>query len=211
MMRIFRRSLRFGIADQFKEFLEQIIGIVRARRRLRLVLDTECGYRPMLEPFDGVVVKIDVCNFDVAEIQALRIDRESVILRCDFHLPAFQIQHRMIAAVMSELELVCLPTESQTQNLVSETNPEDGFSPEKTPHILDRIFERLRISGPVRQKNSVGLQIQNAFGGGRRRNYSYFRAAAREIAQDMRLDSEIVRHHVEGTRTGVGERRKLNE
>ena len=69
--------------------------------------------------------------FDVIQIQAVRIHGEAVILRRDLDLVALDIQNRMIAAVMSELQLVGRAAQSESQNLMAKTDPEDRLLPEQ--------------------------------------------------------------------------------
>ena len=68
----------------------------------------------MAQAFIGVIVQIQVRDFDVARGQRIRIHAESVILRGDFHLPGQQILHRMIRAVMAELQLEGFSAQSQS-------------------------------------------------------------------------------------------------
>ena len=78
----------------------------------------------MLKSFNRVVVQVDVSHFDVVQIEALRIHGEAVILRRDLDLLALDVQNRMIAAVMSELQLVSPAAQRESENLMPEANPE---------------------------------------------------------------------------------------
>src|SRR5262249_34009263 len=63
MTRMCDRSLRLGIrtcSDQLNEPVEQVVGVVRAGRRLRVVLDGERRYVPAAQPLDHVVVEAHV-------------------------------------------------------------------------------------------------------------------------------------------------------
>ena len=52
----------------------------------------------------GVVVKIDVRDFDVARRERFGINAEAMILRGDFDFLREQILHGMIRAVMAEFQ-----------------------------------------------------------------------------------------------------------
>jgi hypothetical protein len=52
--------------------------------------------------FVGVIVEIDVGDFDVAGGERFGIDAEAVILRGDFNFLVLQILHGMIGAVVAK-------------------------------------------------------------------------------------------------------------
>jgi len=92
-------SLRLGILlHQPDEIFEQIERIVRARSRFRMILHAEHGMISMTEAFESIVVQIGVCDFDFVKIQRVRIDREAVVMRSDFHFACNAVQDRMVAA-----------------------------------------------------------------------------------------------------------------
>ena len=76
MIRMRWMSLRRGISaslvllHQLHEIVEQIVGIVRAGRGLRVVLHAEHRVVAMAEPFQRLVVQIDVREFDLARRSA---------------------------------------------------------------------------------------------------------------------------------------------
>ena len=74
-----------------------------------MILNTESRQGTMLQTFNSVVVQVDVCDFHIIQIQALRVHCKTVILSCNLHLLALKIQNRMITAVMPKLQLVSLP------------------------------------------------------------------------------------------------------
>ena len=73
-------------------------------------------------PFIGVVVQIHVSDFHVTRRQRFRVHAEAVILRGDFHFFREQIFHRMIRAVMPELQLERAPAQRQPAQLMSQAN-----------------------------------------------------------------------------------------
>src|SRR5260370_41333533 len=120
--RIFLMSLRFSIISrgaslaartswlreflhQIRELREQIMRIVRPGRRFRVVLHAEKRQRLVAHALIGVVVQIDVRDFDLAGWQGFRIDAKAVILHGDFDLFRYQVFHRSIRALMPECQL----------------------------------------------------------------------------------------------------------
>src|SRR5215469_10584082 len=85
-------------------------------------------------------------------------------MRGDLDLARSQLLHRMIAAMVPELQLVGLAAERDAGELVSETYAEDGLASHEAADIVDRVGAGLGIAGPVREEASVGLQRENVFG-----------------------------------------------
>src|SRR4051812_7324559 len=110
-----------------------------------MVLHTERRQRPMLQSFDSVVVEVHVRHFDVVQIQAVRIDGESMILSRDLDLVALQVHDWMISAVMSEFQLEGSSAKRQSQNLVAEADSKHRLLSEKLPDVLDCVIDRLGI------------------------------------------------------------------
>src|SRR6266404_3147162 len=97
---------------------EQIPRIVRPRRCLGVVLHRERRLPFHRKPLAGAVVQVDVRDLRLPT-QRLHVDREPVVLRRDLHLPRRQVLHRLIPAMVAELELVRLPPERETHDLVT--------------------------------------------------------------------------------------------
>src|SRR5690242_20179127 len=133
MIRILWMSVRLGIPHQIEKLFEQVIGIVRPGRRFRMILNAEGGNGTVFEAFYRVVVQVDVRDVHVVQVETLRVDGETVVLCCDLNLLALEVQNRMIAAMMAELQLVGLPAQSQSHNLVTETDSKDRFLSQQFP------------------------------------------------------------------------------
>ena len=104
---------------------------MRTRRSFRVVLNAEGRQRVVFHAFDRLVVEVDVRNSNFLQVQAVRIDGEAVILRRDLHLVQIRVQHRLIPAVVSELQLVCPAAEGQPHDLMPEADPEDRLLAEQ--------------------------------------------------------------------------------
>ena len=94
------------------------LGVMGARRRLRVVLDGKNRILSVLDAFDGPVVEVKV-----GDLKRLRTwntarfapDCESVVLRRDKYLSRSEIAHGMIAAPMSVRELLRLSAQRETE------------------------------------------------------------------------------------------------
>src|SRR5436309_15384186 len=67
MTRMCDRSLRLGTINQLREPVKEIVGVVRPRCRLRVVLDREGRYVVAAQPLDHVVVEAHVTDRDASE------------------------------------------------------------------------------------------------------------------------------------------------
>src|SRR6267378_4280057 len=104
MMRMLLMSLRFGIAHQLGEPVEEIPDVMRARAGFGVPLEAEgCAIRPR-EPLERTVEEGHMRRPQVGA-QRRRIDGEAVVLARDHHLAGVEILHRMIGAVVPELHL----------------------------------------------------------------------------------------------------------
>src|SRR5438105_11808134 len=111
-----------------EELFEVPLGVMGARRSLRVVLHRENRVLPMLHPFDGAVVEVkvgDLKRFGTWHAGGVTAHREAVVLRRDKYLSCREIPHRMVAAPMAVGELHRVTPERQTEQLVTEADPEN--------------------------------------------------------------------------------------
>src|SRR3989442_5741743 len=179
---------------------------MRARRRLRMILNAERGKSTVFKAFNGVVVQIDVSNVDFVHVQTFRVDSETVILRGNFHLLALDVQDRMISTVMPEFEFECPPPERETHNLMAQANSKNRLFRNQSADVFDGIVEGLGIAGAIGEENPIRLQGQYVGGRRCRRNNSYPGAASCEVPQDVRLDSKVISDDMKRTRRGIRKR-----
>lgn len=85
------------------ELGEEIVRIVGTGRGFGVVLDTEERQLFVAHAFVGVVVEIDVGDFDVARGKRFGIDAKAMILSGDFDFFSQQILYGMIRTVMAKL------------------------------------------------------------------------------------------------------------
>src|SRR2546423_5873311 len=104
MMRMLLRSLRFGIAHQLCEAIEQIADVARSRARLGVSLETKGWTVGPGQPLEGTVEERHVRRLESVRDRS-RVDREAVVLARDDHLTGLAVLDRMICAVVAELHL----------------------------------------------------------------------------------------------------------
>src|SRR5689334_3292210 len=112
MMRF--KSVRRGILalvllHQSGEFVKQVMGIMRSRRSFRMILDTKYRLATVSKALHSLVIQIYMRQFDFGIAQRVWIYRETMVLRRNLHFPGQAIQHRVVRAMMPELQLECLP------------------------------------------------------------------------------------------------------
>ncbi len=95
--------------------------------------------------------------------QRIGIDREVMIVRRDLDLAGVQLLHRMIAAVMPELQLESFAAQRNPRKLMAQTDAEDRLPSHQPADVIHRIGAWLGIAGAVRQKDAVRLQRQHVF------------------------------------------------
>ena len=119
-----------------------------------MILNAERRLAAVPETFERLIVQIDVGNFDIAGFQRIRVNGEPVILRGDLHPSSRVVQHRMVCAVMSELQLVRLRSQCQAQQLMTQTNAENGSLADQLANIVDLRSERLRVAGTIGKEDT---------------------------------------------------------
>jgi hypothetical protein len=145
-------STKAGISrffHQFYEFVEQVVRVVWAGGCFGVVLDAEGRDVFAAEAFVGVVVEIQMRQFDLFFIQCVDVHAEAVVLAGYFDLAGLEVLDRVIGAVVTELELVGLCAERQSENLVAEAYSEDGYFAEQLAYVFDGVVNRRRVAGAV--------------------------------------------------------------
>ena len=122
-----------------------------------MVLDAEERQFFVAHALVGVVVEIDVRDFDVARGKRFGIDAEAVILGGDFDFLREQVLYRMIRAVMAEFQFKGFAAESEAAELMAKADTENGDATKKFLNIFDGVADWLRIAGTVRKEHTVRL------------------------------------------------------
>ena len=161
-----------------------------------MVLHAERGEFLVADALDGVVVQVDVADFHIRG-EAGFFDGIVVVLARDFHSASPQVFHRMVAAVMAELEFGNLCAECKTQKLVTEADAHQRDLAQKLLHDCSHLREAVRVGRTVGEENAVRTLRHNLFVGGVDREDRYLHVLFGEIPQDVRLDTEIERDNVQ--------------
>ena len=86
-------------------------------------------------------------NSTFFRIQRIGINAESMILRGDRDLSCSKILDRLIGSPVAELEFKGPPPEGQSQELMAQTDPEDGSLPDEFRGLFQ--WRRDSASGPL--------------------------------------------------------------
>src|SRR5262249_58850004 len=111
------------------------------------------------------------------------MDGEAVVLGGDLHLAGGHVLHRLVAAVMSELELVGAAAERESEDLVSEADAEHRHVAEQVGDDLSGAGHRVRVAGTVGQEHAVRTLGQDLAGGRRGGDGAPGGASGGQIAQ----------------------------
>ena len=98
--------------ELFLETLEQIVAVVWSRRGFGVVLDTKRIFAAVTDAGDCLVIQVTVRHFE-AIWQRIILDGKAMVLRGDFHLAGFQVEHRLIDAPVTKFQLERLRTTSE--------------------------------------------------------------------------------------------------
>src|SRR5438270_13450015 len=106
----------------------------------------------------------------------------------------------MISAMMSKFQLVSFSAQSDSRQLMSQADTEDGLASHQASDVVDSVSAGFGIAWSVGEKYAVRFQCEHIFGWSLRRNNRYFAALAAQFAQDVLLDPVIVGYDVEALR-----------
>src|SRR5581483_11656174 len=189
------------LLDHSHEVIEEIERVVRPWCRLGVVLHGDHGLAPVPEAFQRLIIQIDVRVFDIVLAQRVGIDGEAMILRGDLDAAAAQILDRMIAAAMSELQLVRPAAERESEQLMAEADAEERNLADELADVLLRVGDRFRIARSVGEQDAVELRVENRARIGLRGEDGDVAILPRELAEDVALHAEVV-HRDAALRTG---------
>ncbi len=169
-----------------------------------MILHAEERQRLVAHALVGIVVQIDMRDFDFARRQRFRIDAETMILSGDFYLLGQQILYGVIRTVVAEFQLERFAAQRQSAQLVPQANSENRHAADELLNALHSVADRLRIARPVREEDPVRLHPQNVFGGSLRRHNVDFAVVVDKQAQNVLLDAVVVGHHAMSPRFRFG-------
>src|SRR5919106_824009 len=77
------------------------------------------------------------------------------------HAKDRQFFYRLVRAAMAELQFERRSPESEAENLMAETNPENRLLTHQIVHRLMRVGQRSWIARTVGKKNSIGIEREH--------------------------------------------------
>ena len=110
-----------------------------------MILNRKDRQRPMPHSFYGLIVEVDVGQFQVRVLNGVHVHAKPVVLRGYFNLTGEQIFDWVIRPVVPEFELEGFSTERQAQQLMAEANAERGVVTHEASDRIHRIHDRFRI------------------------------------------------------------------
>ena len=193
LVRMAMGALTMGSAsglDEFREFAEEVAGVVGARGGFRVVLDGEDGGVAVAEAFDGLVVEIDVGDLDVGG-EGIGVDGEAVVLAGDGDLAGAEVFDGLVAAAVAEGEFEGFSAEGVAEDLVAEADGEDGFTAEELADLVVDVVEGGWVAGAVGEEDAVGVEGEDVCGGGAGVDDLHGEAFLAETAEDIEFDAEV--------------------
>src|SRR5438270_953713 len=189
IIRMLSISVRLGIlAHQSTKAPEQVMAVLRAGARLRVVLDRKYWLPEHPQPFVGLVEEREVGRLDEPR-KAFGVDDEAMVLTCDLDFAGAQILYRVIGAAMAARHLEGPAAERQRQQLVTEADAEHRRArPQQVAQYRHGVTAgRGGVAGSVRQKNTVGTMAQNVLCRSSGGNNSDMTTVRCQHAQDVAL------------------------
>ena len=95
--------------------------------------------------------------------QALEARAEAVVLGRHFHAAGQQVLHRVVAAVMAELQLVDFRARGLGHHLVAQTDAEQRHLPQQLLRLAVGLLHRLRVARAVGEEHAVGAHGEHVF------------------------------------------------
>ena len=164
--------------------------VVRTRRRLGVVLDTEGLERRVAEPLGGAVVEVVLDRLPFLR-EGFGNDDEPVVLGGDLDPAAPAVLHRLVDPVVAELQLLRPSPDRLPQDLVAQADAEDRDLPQDRPDRLHDVGEGRRIAGAVGEQDPVGLKGEDLLSRRRRRQDEDLAAPPLQIPEDVVLDAAV--------------------
>ncbi len=133
------------------------------------------------------------CVSSARAAERVDVDGEAVVLRGDLDLAGGEVHHRLVAAVVAELELVGRPPSARPRIWWPRQMPKIGTLPISARDVLARVRRRRRDRpGRSRGRRRRASCASTSARRRRRRHDAHAAADADEVAQDVALDAEVV-------------------
>ena len=159
------------------------------------------------EALDDTVVQVHVREFDACRVgERVGDDRVVVVLAGDLDPAGGLVAHRVVAAVVTEAELVGVGAEREAEDLVPEADPEHRHlaRPIRVP-ASTAPTTAAGSPGPFERNTPSGSRARTSLAGRRRRNDLDSTTGRKKVPQDGALDAEVVGDDAERRVVGAGD------
>ncbi len=178
--------------QQLAEAVEEVARVVGAGRGLGVELHAHDGKLQGAQALEGAVVEVHVGGLHVRH--ALDVHAEAVVLGADLDVAVELVQHRVVAAVVPELELAGGAAEGPADELVAQADADHGHVLHELPDGGGLFRQRGGVAGAVGKEDRLGAAVQHFLDGELRGHHDGREALALEQADDVPLDAEVVDH-----------------
>ncbi len=123
----FWHGLALRLRDQRDKPVKEIVTVLRAGARLRVILHREDGLAFQPQPTICAVKEGDMGLFHIVW-QAVSIHGEAMVHGGDLDLVGREVLHRVVGAVVALMHFFGLSPECECQHLMTQADAEDGFA-----------------------------------------------------------------------------------
>lgn len=134
--------------DSIGKLLEEVRGIVRTGGSFRVVLDAKDRERFVSETRNGIVVEVDVGDFQIIG-EGIRIDGEAVVLGGDGDGFGLEVLDRVVCAAVTEFEFESFAAECAGDDLVAKADAEDRDFADEVADGAVGVVQGSRVAGAV--------------------------------------------------------------
>ena len=149
--------------DESDKLVEESFVVIGAGSGFGVVLHREDGVFRASHTFNGVVVQVHVSDFHIIRERFI-ICGKAVILRGDGDFSGPEILNGVISATMTKLKFISRTSIAMSEDLVTETNTEDGHFADQLLHFVVNVGEGGRVSGAIREEDPIGVFRKNSGG-----------------------------------------------
>lgn len=176
--------------DSVGKLLEEVRGIVRTGGSFRVVLDAEDRERFVSETRNGIIVEVDVGDFQIIG-KGIRIDGEAVVLGGDGDGFGLEVLDRVVCAAVTEFEFESFAAECAGDDLVAKADAEDRDFADEVADGAVGVVQGSRVTGAVREKNAIGFEGEDICGRGGGGEGGHRKTVLAQEAEDIVFGTEV--------------------
>src|ERR1700736_3072571 len=126
-----------------------------------MILHAEDWLAARKKTFQSIVVEVEMRQLDVGIVERSGVHCEAVIVGCDLYFLRDAIEHGMICAAVSELQLVGFSAERVAEDLMAEADTEDWGLADETAYRAGLRREHAGVAGTIRQEHAIGFERED--------------------------------------------------